>query len=223
EAGKTCVIQNYLDDDPGPGARDHQCGAETYDGHDGVDIRIPSLRAMSDGVRVLAAAPGKVARLRDGMPDHGANQRDNVDVANRECGNGVVTEQANGWETQYCHMMQGSLLVRPGDMVVAGAPLGQVGLSGNTVFPHVHLSVRHDGRTVDPFDPDGTAARAGACTPANPSKTLWNAATAALVAYRSAQVLNVAFATGRIAIPDVRIGTGARLFRPRHPSSEGRP
>src|SRR5436305_13821183 len=72
-AGKTCVVQNYVDSDPGPAARDYHCGGETYQGHDGVDIRIPSVRAMQAGVDVLAAAAGKVARFRDDMPDHDAN------------------------------------------------------------------------------------------------------------------------------------------------------
>lgn len=205
-AGKTCVIQNYLDDASGPAVHDYQCGAETYDGHDGIDIRVPTLRAMTNGVRVLAAAPGKVARLRDGEPDHGASERENVVVANRECGNGMVIDHGDGWETQYCHMKQGSLLVRPGDTVAAGAPLGQIGLSGNTVFPHVHLSVRRNGRTVNPFDPDGTAAVAGTCTPASQSKSLWDAATAKLVAYRQAEVLNVGFATGAMDMGDVESG-----------------
>ena len=36
--------------------------------------------------------------------------------------------------------------------VDAGAILGQVGLSGKTQFPHLHLSVRHNGKVTDPFD-----------------------------------------------------------------------
>src|SRR5882724_1746920 len=91
-AGKTCVIQNYLDSDPGPAARDYRCGGETYDGHDGVDIRIPSRRAMSDGVNVLAAAAGKVTRLRDYMPDHGTAAGENAGVEGRECGNGLLID-----------------------------------------------------------------------------------------------------------------------------------
>jgi hypothetical protein len=52
-------------------------------------------------------------------------------------------------------MKQGSIAAGKGQRVGKGTPLGQVGLSGQTEFPHVHLSVRHDGEDVDPFVPDG--------------------------------------------------------------------
>jgi len=78
------------------------------------------------------------------------------EVNGRDCGNGVVIAHEDGWETQYCHMKEGSIAVLTGDLVDAGDVLGQVGLSGRTQFPHVHISVRRDGQVVDPFDPDGT-------------------------------------------------------------------
>ena len=46
--------------------------------------------------------------------------------------------------------------VKTDEVVEAGTVLGQIGLSGRTQFPHVHLSVRKDGKVVDPFDPDGS-------------------------------------------------------------------
>jgi hypothetical protein len=39
--------------------------------------------------------------------------------------------------------------------VAAGTVLGHIGLSGQTQFPHLHLSVRENGNVIDPFDPDG--------------------------------------------------------------------
>ena len=69
EIGRTCVIQQYVDHDPGPGARDYTCGTLVYDGHTGTDIRVPDLAAQRAGVDVLAAADGAVLRTRDGMAD----------------------------------------------------------------------------------------------------------------------------------------------------------
>lgn len=43
-------------------------------------------------------------------------------------------------------------MVAVGDQVQAGDPLGQVGLSGETQFPHVHLNLFRDGAAIDPFD-----------------------------------------------------------------------
>ena len=36
-----------------------------------------------------------------------------------------------------------------------GEVLGKIGLSGRTQFPHVHVSVRHNGTRIDPFAPSG--------------------------------------------------------------------
>jgi len=149
--GETCFIQQFVDHAPGPTARDYTCGALSYDGHKGTDFGLPNMQHMAAGVDVLAAAPGRVAGTRDGMPDTGWAPT----LAGRECVNGVVIQHADGWETQYCHMKQGSIAVQRGQTVQAGTVLGQVGFSGRTEFPHLHLSVRHDGQVIDPFDADG--------------------------------------------------------------------
>ena len=54
EIGKACVVQNYLDHDPGPGARDYRCGWLSYDGHKGTDIRVIDAAALKQGVAVHA-------------------------------------------------------------------------------------------------------------------------------------------------------------------------
>ena len=147
EIGVTCEVQNYVDLDPSSQARDYQCGSRTYDGHKGMDFRLPSLRAQRAGVNVLAAAPGRVLRVRDGVPDMSVRERGIGAVNGRECGNGVVVDHGEGWSTQYCHMAQGSLLVKPGDKVEASQPLGRVGLSGMTEYPHLHFAVTFQGKT----------------------------------------------------------------------------
>lgn len=165
--GQDCFVQNYVDRDPGPGAVDFLCGPLTYDGHKGTDIRLASRAAMLAGVTARAAAPGRVVAVRDGMADGDYLAGRAAAIEGRECGNGAVIDHGDGWVTQYCHMKRGSLLVKPGQRVARGAPIGQVGLSGKTEFPHLHIAVRKDGAIVDPFDPDG-----GRCgTPAE--RTLW--------------------------------------------------
>ena len=158
--GETCAVQHYVDRDPGGDTRDYMCGHQTYDGHDGIDIRIPDLKAMADGVDVLAAADGTVVATRDGMADRNVAETGVDAVKDVECGNGVLVAHDGGWQTQYCHMKKGSIRVAKGDAVVAGTPLGEVGLSGMTEFPHVHFTVRHGDTEVDPFAlaPSGTAA-----------------------------------------------------------------
>lgn len=157
--GTSCFIQQTVDHDPTTGAADFQCGPLTYDGHKGTDFALPSLAAMRDGVDVLASAPGTVIGTRDGMVDALQVGDDPPDVGGRECGNGVVLRHDNGWETQYCHLAQGSVTVVTGDVVGTGDVLGRIGLSGQTQFPHLHLAVRDDtGADIDPFAPDGPVA-----------------------------------------------------------------
>ena len=126
--GASCFVQNYVDHDPSPAWRDYACGARTYDGHDGTDFRVPSMAAVRAGVAVLAAADGVVAGVRDGMPDVSIRETGKEAVKDRECGNGLVLRHADGWETQYCHLAQGSVAVRRGQTVRAGERLGLVGL-----------------------------------------------------------------------------------------------
>lgn len=149
--GENCWIVNYFDNDPGPGARDYACGARSYDGHGGTDFGIRDLPAMSQGVRVLAAAPGIVRGVRDGMADINVNDAGRRAVEGRECGNGAVIDHAGGWTTQYCHLRLGSLVVKAGDEIDTGQDIGLVGLSGLTEFPHVEFVVRYSGKKVDPF------------------------------------------------------------------------
>lgn len=152
--GDSCYIQNYVDHDPTAAATDFTCSGLTYDGHKGTDFGLPSLAAMQAGVSVLAAAPGIVTSLRDGMPDTGYTPETAASIKDRECGNGVVIDHGDGLVTQYCHMKRGSISVRRGQRVETGVPLGQVGLSGHTEFPHLHLSVRRNKAVIDPFDAD---------------------------------------------------------------------
>lgn len=156
--GDTCFIQQFVDQDPSPAARDFTCGSLTYDGHKGTDIALVDLADQAKGVNVLAAASGKVVGTRDEMPDILQITPDAPDVSDRECGNGVVLQHEDGFETQYCHMARGSIGVQEGKMVQAGDVLGLVGLSGQTQFPHLHITVRKDGQTRDPFDTNGTLA-----------------------------------------------------------------
>lgn len=153
DLGETCMIQQLVDRDPGPGARDFTCGPMTYDGHRGTDIRVPDMEALAAGVPILAAAPGTVLGTRNSVPDTGIGGF----PEGQDCGNGVVIEHENGWQTQYCHLAQGSVLVRTGDAVGAGDRLGDMGFSGSTEFPHLHMTLRHEGEVVDPFNPTSTA------------------------------------------------------------------
>ncbi len=150
EVGKDCFLQQMADMDPGQGATDPFCGSATYDGHTGLDIRILSMADIARGVPVIAMAAGTVAGTRDGEPDRLVQTaEDRKAIAKRECGNGVVIDHGQGRVTQYCHLRQGSVRVKPGDTITSGQQLGEVGASGLAQFPHVHAELRVNGKPVD--------------------------------------------------------------------------
>lgn len=196
DLGETCFIQNYVDTDPGPDARDYTCGPLTYDGHKGTDFRVATIADMEAGVTVLAAAPGTVRATRDGMSDIPSDAADAPELDGKDCGNGLVIDHGGGWETQYCHMRNGSLEVEKGQRVAKGTHLGLIGLSGKTVFPHIHMSIRKHGEVVDPFAPDA----AGTCGPSD--STLWEDP----VAYQAGALLWVGFAEGIPDFADIKAG-----------------
>jgi hypothetical protein len=188
--GNDCHIQQYFDHDAGPLATDFTCGPLSYDGHDGTDIAVSTRAKMAEGVAVLAAAPGVVKGVRDGVEDFVPF------VEGRECGNGVLIEHDGGWQTQYCHLRQGSISVAAGDRVEVGTQLGLVGQSGMADFPHLHLSVRQNGAEVDPFEPDDAT-----CSLA-PGPTLW----AEPIIYEPGGILEAGFADRVPEFDEVRAG-----------------
>ena len=199
QLGQTCWVANYVDVDPSPAAKDFHCQARTYDGHDGVDVAIRDRRVMEQGVSVLAAAPGIVRRIRDGVEDVGlANPASREAIAGRECGNGVVIDHGNGWETQYCHLKQRSVRVTVGQQVEPGEELGLIGLSGKTEFPHVHFTVRHAGHVVDPFTGRSNAAGCG-----SKGQALWRDPN---VSYEDVALYHMGFSAGEPQIDAVRAG-----------------
>ena len=92
---------------------------------------------------MIESAAGNIKALRDGVSDIDYTPARASELDGKECGNGVVIAHDQGLETQYCHLKQGSISVKVGDTVQVGDVLGEIGLSGRTQFPHVHVSVRH--------------------------------------------------------------------------------
>ena len=109
-------------------------------------------------------------------------------IAGKECGNGVVIEHAGGWRTQYCHMAKGSVRVKAGDRMTTGQPIGLVGLSGDTEFFHLHFTVRHRGKIVDPFAYGTPENSCGG------GRSIWAASLGEQTQYRRGEIIDYGFA-----------------------------
>lgn len=212
DIGRSCFIQNYMDVDSSSSAKDYRCGTRTYDKHNGTDFRLTSLDAQRTGVDVIAAADGRVARVRDGEPDISVRGTDKAAVRGLECGNGVVIAHSGDWETQYCHMARGSLQVKTGDVVKAGQKLGRIGLSGLTEYPHLHFTVRHQGRIADPFAYKASSSSCG------DGESLWEPSLREQLAYQARTVLNAGFTTSAVTMDLIENGEAGKT-----PPSAGAP
>lgn len=149
-----CWVVNYVDVNAAEDAhQDFMCGHKTYEGHKGTDFAIRSRVEMAVGVNVLAGASGKVLRVRDGENDamKSEEQYEAIRAANKDCGNGLLIDHGQGLQSFYCHLKNGSIIVKPGDVVEEGQVLGQVGQSGYSEFPHLHFALIHKGAHIDPF------------------------------------------------------------------------
>jgi hypothetical protein len=204
EAGRSCFIQNYVDSDPTASARDYECGTRSYDGHNGTDFRLATMSAQLAGVDVLAAAGGRVLRRRDGIADVSVREAGREAIRGSECGNAVIIEHVDGWQTQYCHMARGSLRVEVGDRIEAGQAIGRIGLSGLTEYPHLHFIVRHRGQIVDPF---AYGAPSGSC---GGGQSLWQASIRPMLGYRERAILNEGFASTPVTMAMLEAGDAER-------------
>lgn len=100
--------------------------------HDGVDI------AAEAGTKVCAAADGEVYTVYE----------------DDAMGMTVVIRHAGGYVTRYASLAK-EVSVAPGDKVLLGQAIGSVGTSAlleNAVGEHVHFSVSHNDKAVDPAE-----------------------------------------------------------------------
>ena len=191
--GQDCFILSYVDAEMSTSAKDFACGSLSIDGSTSTNFSLKSFAAMEAGVDVLAAAPGTVVGVRDGIPDTGAKGIASALEADNGVGNALIIDHGDGWITGYSHLKQGSIVVKTGDKVAEGQKLGSAGFSGSINFPLLSFEVRHDGRPIDPFS--GEAMLAGCGIKPHP---LWKTN----LAYIPVGLLRDGFALER-PVPDV--------------------
>jgi murein DD-endopeptidase MepM/ murein hydrolase activator NlpD len=136
-------LTNTVDLDDGGGLRDPWCGARTYDGHTGEDVVIRSFREQRLGVPVFAALDGRVKQVQEGAKDT------NYGTQTLPWDNHVQIDSGHDQMAIYGHLRRGSVTVKVGDWVVAGQQIGFTGSSGNSSWPHLHLTLIVDDQPAD--------------------------------------------------------------------------
>ncbi|MER1998373.1 MAG: M23 family metallopeptidase [Lysinibacillus sp.] len=87
--------------------------------------------------QVVAPCSGTIVSVVNDVVDNEIGQTNEEQPA----GNYVVIEHAFDEYSFLAHFKQGSILVKSGDHVYAGQPLGRCGNSGNSTEPHIHFHV----------------------------------------------------------------------------------
>jgi murein DD-endopeptidase MepM/ murein hydrolase activator NlpD len=128
-------LANTVDLDAGDGIRDPWCGSRTYDTHTGEDVTIRGFREQAIGVPVFAALDGRVRRVQEGQKDT------NFGTQTLPWDNHVEIDSGGRQVMIYGHLRRGSVRVEEGDWVVAGEQIGLTGSSGNSSWPHLHLTM----------------------------------------------------------------------------------
>lgn len=140
---------NFVDHDPGGGARDYQCGSTVYNGHRGTDYMLWPYewnKMDNEDVEVIAAAPGIIVFKDDKHPDRSCTW-------DNKPWNAVYIQHSDGSIAWYGHLKQGSTLTKTiGTSVEAGEYLGLVGSSGISSGPHLHFELQTaTGPRRDPY------------------------------------------------------------------------
>jgi len=123
-------------------------------------LRAPGLRPSDPtvyaiyGDPVYAPCDGRVLQSRADRPDMPVPQMDREVLA----GNFVLL-RCDDVELLLAHLVPGSVQVSPGDRVRAGDRLGEVGNSGQTAEPHLHVSAQTPGTAEAPFSGEPLAIR----------------------------------------------------------------
>lgn len=90
--------------------------------------------------KLCSPCEGSVLSVRDGLPDNAPGRPDSEHPE----GNCIVL-QCGDAEVFMAHLKRGSIAVTVGEEVTTGQPLGNIGNSGNTLEPHLHISATKGG------------------------------------------------------------------------------
>jgi hypothetical protein len=93
------------------------------------------------GEDVLAVADGTVVSVQDGKPETAPNGPMVPEAKEDYGGNHVILEIAPKVFAIYVHLHTGSVTVKVGDVVKAGAPLAKIGNTGPSMGPHLHFGL----------------------------------------------------------------------------------
>lgn len=110
------------------------------------------VNSLGYGAEVLAVADATVAATRDDMTEAPRVSERRKHSPDDAAGNYVSLDLGRGRFAVYEHLKPGSIRVRPGQVVARGEVVAQVGFTGDSTGPHLHL---HVGDSAVPLAAEG--------------------------------------------------------------------
>jgi len=104
------------------------------------------------GATLLSPCDGIILRAHDGEEDLSAGEIPQVNTA----GNFILIRHGQ-YKILLGHLKKGSVRVAVGEQVAAGQAIAQIGNSGMSTMPHLHMSVATGGAPNEPYDGIGAA------------------------------------------------------------------
>ena len=98
------------------------------------------------GLDLVGKDTQRIVSLEDGVVVRPRMVTDRSD-ATWQWGNYVAVKNSDGYIFYYCHLAE--RLVRAGDTVACGTPIGIEGATGLVTGRHLHLEMRHGSRVCD--------------------------------------------------------------------------
>jgi hypothetical protein len=129
-------------------------------GIDGLGLRARGVRPADPtryrifGAPVFAPCAGRVMGTENGLPDLAVPRMDRENLL----GNHVLLA-CGGVVLVFAHLREGSVMVEEGEDVTPGQSLGEVGNSGNTSEPHLHIHAQRPGGPDSPIAGDPVGLR----------------------------------------------------------------
>lgn len=102
------------------------------------------------GTAIFAPGDGVVVKSASDRPDGTQSKRVALDGPSVMkditliFGNYAIIDHGNGEFSLLGHMKNGSVSVKPGDRVRQGQKIGEMGCSGDAMFPHLHYQLQRD-------------------------------------------------------------------------------
>lgn len=114
----------------------------------GPAIPVPTLTGVSQGFSSGHPGIDITAKLGSAIYPVKSGKVIEISISKFNYGRSVVVDHGNGLTSRYAHM--GKVFVNEGDEVNSETALGEIGLTGHTTGPHLHLEIRKNGLAQNP-------------------------------------------------------------------------